>query len=84
GILRDYKDRSTLIPRLDISEARKLIDDGIVSGGMIPKVNCCVRSLAQGVHAAHILDGRMPHSLLLEIFTDSGIGSMIVASGFAQ
>lgn len=84
GILRDYKDRSTLIPRLDISEARKLIDDGVVSGGMIPKVNCCVRSLAQGVHAAHILDGRMPHSLLLEIFTDSGIGSMIVASGFAQ
>jgi acetylglutamate kinase len=84
GILRDYKDRSTLIPRLDIAEARKLIDEGVVSGGMIPKVNCCVRSLAQGVHAAHILDGRMPHSLLLEIFTDSGIGSMIVASGFAQ
>jgi len=84
GILRDYKDRSTLIPRLDIAEARKLIDEGIVSGGMIPKVNCCVRSLAQGVHAAHILDGRMPHSLLLEIFTDSGIGSMIVASGFKQ
>ncbi len=84
GILRDYKDRSTLIPHLDIAEARKLIDEGIVSGGMIPKVNCCVRSLAQGVQAAHILDGRMPHSLLLEIFTDSGIGSMIVASGFAQ
>lgn len=84
GILRDYHDRSTLIPRLDIGEARKLIDEGIVSGGMIPKVNCCVRSLAQGVHAAHILDGRMPHSLLLEIFTDAGIGSMIVASGFKQ
>jgi acetylglutamate kinase len=82
GILRDYKDRSTLIPRLDIAEARNLIDEGVVSGGMIPKVNCCVRSLAQGVHAAHILDGRMPHSLLLEIFTDTGIGSMIVASGF--
>ncbi len=84
GILRDYKDRSTLIPRLDISEARKLIDEGVVSGGMIPKVNCCVRSLAQGVRAAHILDGRLPHSLLLEIFTDSGIGSMIVASGYTQ
>lgn len=84
GILRDYKDRSTLIPRLDISEARKLIDEGVVSGGMIPKVNCCVRSLAQGVRAAHILDGRMPHSLLLETFTDSGIGSMIVASGFTK
>jgi acetylglutamate kinase len=84
GILRDYKDRSTLIPRLDISDARKLIDEGVVSGGMIPKVNCCVRSLAQGVRAAHILDGRLPHSLLLEIFTDAGIGSMIVASGFMQ
>jgi acetylglutamate kinase len=84
GILRDYKDRSTLIPRLDISDARRLIDEGVVSGGMIPKVNCCVRSLAQGVRAAHILDGRLPHSLLLEIFTDAGIGSMIVASGFMQ
>lgn len=80
GILRDYKDRSTLIPRLDIAEARQLIADGIVSGGMIPKVNCCVRSLAQGVKAAHIIDGRLPHSLLLEIFTDSGTGSMIAGS----
>jgi acetylglutamate kinase len=82
GILRDYKDMATLIPKIDIQEARKLIDDGIVSGGMIPKVNCCVRSLAQGVRAAHIIDGRIPHALLLEIFTDAGIGSMIVASEF--
>ena len=82
GILEDYKDLSTLIPRLDIQEARKLIETGIVSGGMIPKVNCCVRSLAQGVRAAHIIDGRVPHALLLEILTDSGIGSMIVASEF--
>jgi len=82
GILRDYRDRSTLIPKLDIQEARKLIDTGIVSGGMIPKVGCCVRSLAQGVRAAHIIDGRVPHALLLEIFTDSGIGSMLVASEF--
>lgn len=82
GILRDYKDVSTLIPKLDIQEARKLIEKGVVSGGMIPKVNCCVRSLAQGVRAAHIIDGRLPHALLLEIFTDAGIGSMIVASEF--
>ncbi|MBW4550539.1 MAG: acetylglutamate kinase [Aphanocapsa sp. GSE-SYN-MK-11-07L] len=80
GILRDYHDPSTLIYRLDIQEARDLIAEGVVSGGMIPKVNCCVRSLAQGVRAAHIIDGRIPHSLLLEIFSDSGIGSMIVAS----
>ncbi len=82
GILKDYKDPSTLIAKLDIQEARELITTGVVGGGMIPKVNCCVRSLAQGVRAAHIVDGRVPHALLLEIFTDTGIGSMIVASEF--
>ncbi|TVQ61254.1 MAG: acetylglutamate kinase [Spirulina sp. DLM2.Bin59] len=81
GILHDYKDPSTLYEKLDIQQARELIDTGIVAGGMIPKVNCCVRSLAQGVKAAHIVDGRVPHALLLEILTNSGIGSMIVASG---
>jgi len=80
GIMYDFHDSSSLIERLDIQKARALIDEGIVSGGMIPKVTCCVRSLAQGVRAAHILDGRLPHSLLLEILTDEGIGSMIVAS----
>lgn len=79
GILRDYKDPSTLIERLDIQEARRLVEVGIVAGGMIPKVQCCVRSLAQGVKATHIVDGRVPHSLLLEVLTDTGIGSMIVA-----
>ena len=83
GILRDYHDPSTLITKLDIKTARHLIETGIVSGGMIPKVKCCVRSLAQGVGAAHILDGRISHALLLEIFTDSGIGSMLVASEFS-
>ncbi|NJL51652.1 MAG: acetylglutamate kinase [Hydrococcus sp. SU_1_0] len=80
GILYDYHDPSTLLNKLDIQKARELIDQGIVSGGMIPKISCCVRSLAQGVKAAHILDGRLPHALLLEILTDEGIGSMIVAS----
>lgn len=84
GILRDFKDPSSLIAKIDIQEARQLIETGIVGGGMIPKVNCCVRSLAQGVKAAHIIDGRIPHSLLLEIFTDAGIGSMIVASGLMK
>ncbi|MGK7933238.1 MAG: acetylglutamate kinase [Microcystaceae cyanobacterium] len=83
GILLDYKEPSSLITKLNIQEARELIAQGVVSGGMIPKVNCCVRSLAQGVRAAHILDGRLPHSVLLEIFTDEGIGSMIVASGYS-
>jgi acetylglutamate kinase len=82
GILHDYKDPSTLYEKLDIQQARQLIEDGIVAGGMIPKVQCCVRSLAQGVKAAHIVDGRVPHALLLEILTNSGIGSMIVASEY--
>jgi acetylglutamate kinase len=84
GILKDYHDPSTLIPKIDIREARQLIADGIVSGGMIPKVNCCVRSLAQGVKASHIIDGRIPHALLLEVFTDVGIGTMILGSQLRQ
>ncbi|MEQ9551321.1 MAG: acetylglutamate kinase [Coleofasciculus sp. G3-WIS-01] len=82
GILQDYQDPSTLMAKLDIQQARELMVSGVVAGGMIPKVNCCVRSLAQGVRAAHIIDGRIPHALLLEIFTNKGIGSMIVASEF--
>ncbi len=82
GILEDYKNPDSLIRSLGIQQARELIDKGIVSGGMIPKVQCCVRSLAQGVRAAHIVDGRVPHSLLLEIFTDSGVGSMLLASEY--
>ncbi len=84
GILEDYHKPESLIAKLDIQEARELIESGVVSGGMIPKVNCCVRSLAQGVKGAHIIDGRIPHALLQEIFTDAGIGSMIVASEFSS
>ncbi|MEM8602904.1 MAG: acetylglutamate kinase [Cyanobacteria bacterium P01_H01_bin.121] len=79
GIMQDFKDPSSLINQLDIQQARELIQDGTVAGGMIPKVQCCVRSIAQGVRAAHILDGRVPHVLLQEILTDAGVGSMIVA-----
>ncbi|MDJ0509122.1 MAG: acetylglutamate kinase [Crocosphaera sp.] len=82
GILQNYQDPSTLLTKLDIKQARDLIAEGVVAGGMIPKVNCCVRSLAQGVRAAHIIDGRIPHAVLLEIFTDEGIGSMIIASEY--
>jgi acetylglutamate kinase len=80
GLMRDFKDPSSLIRQLDINQSRELIKDGTVSGGMIPKLSCCIRSLAQGVKAAHIIDGRVAHSLLLEIFTDNGIGTMIVPS----
>lgn len=78
GIMLDVKDPSSLVKEIDIKGMRKLIADGRVSGGMIPKVECCVRSLAQGVHTASIIDGRLPHSLLLEILTGEGAGTMIV------
>lgn len=77
GVLRDKDRPDTLVKEVDIKGSRQLIADGIVRGGMIPKVKCCVRSVAQGVRAAHIIDGRQPHSLLLEILTDEGSGTMI-------
>jgi acetylglutamate kinase len=78
GILRDRNDPESLIRKLRLSEARQLIEDEVVAGGMTPKTECCIRALAQGVAAAHILDGRVPHALLLEVFTDAGIGTMVV------
>ena len=80
GILRDRDDPQSLIDQLSLSEARELINAGVVAGGMVPKTECCIRALAQGVRAAHILDGRVPHSLLLEVFTNSGIGTMVLGS----
>jgi acetylglutamate kinase len=84
GILEDRSNPDSLIRSIDIQQARELIQNGIVNGGMIPKVQCCVRSLAQGVKTAHIIDGRVPHSLLLEIFSDGGVGSMLVASDYSN
>ncbi len=81
GILRNENDPSSLIEKIRLSEARELINKGIVKAGMKPKVECCIRSLAQGVNAAHIIDGRTPHSLLLEVFTDAGIGTMVMGRG---
>ena len=81
GILMNENDPSSLIEKIRLSEARELIDKGIVKAGMKPKVECCIRSLAQGVNAAHIIDGRTPHALLLEVFTDAGIGKMVMGRG---
>ena len=78
GILRDRSDPQSLIRQLTLSDARRLISDGVVAGGMTPKTECCIRALAQGVTAAHIIDGRVPHALLLEVFTNAGIGTMLV------
>ena len=80
GILKDRNDAGSLIRQVSLAAARQLIDDGVVAGGMTPKTECCIRALAQGVGAAHIVDGRVPHALLLEVFTDAGIGTMVVGS----
>ena len=77
GVLRQPGVAGTLLKQLTIAEARALMAAGVVNGGMAPKTDCCIRALAQGVHSAHILDGRVPHALLQEILTDAGIGTMI-------
>jgi acetylglutamate kinase len=79
GICRDAQDTSTLISRIRADELEGLIDAGIVRGGMIPKVRACRTAIEAGVGSVHILDGRLPHALLIEIFTDQGIGTMITA-----
>ena len=79
GILKEKGNLNSLVKQINLKEARKFIENNIVSNGMRPKTECCIRALAQGVKAAHIIDGRIEHSLLLEIFTNSGIGTMINA-----
>ncbi|MCI8303023.1 MAG: acetylglutamate kinase [Lawsonibacter sp.] len=77
GLLRDPKDESTLIPELQLSSVPALEREGIISGGMIPKVDCCVESVRSGVKSAVILDGRVEHSILIELLSDAGIGTML-------
>ncbi len=77
GILRDVRDKGTLIKQMRRSEMDGFVKEGMVSKGMIPKVECCARAVDGGVARAHIIDGRSPHSLLVELFSDSGIGTMI-------
>ncbi len=77
GLLRDIDDESTLISVVNASEVPALKKEGIISGGMIPKIDCCVDAVRSNVGRAHILDGRLKHSLLLELFSDEGIGTMI-------
>ncbi|NLU48225.1 MAG: acetylglutamate kinase [Syntrophomonadaceae bacterium] len=78
GLLRDPSDSSSLISVLKVSDVPRLVDEGVIAGGMIPKVNCCVQAVTGGVGRTHIIDGRVPHSILLEIFTREGIGTMVV------
>ena len=76
GLLRDVNDPNSLIAEVNVSEVKELINDGIISGGMIPKVDCCVDAIRRGVNKSFIIDGRVPHSILIEVLTDQGIGTM--------
>ena len=78
GILRDKDDPGTLIPALTVKEAKKLFDEGVISGGMIPKVDCCIEAIGKGVRHVVIMDGRVPHSILMELLTDEGAGTMVM------
>ena len=80
GVYRDFEDKSSLISELTLLEAEQFISQGMVGGGMIPKLANCVDALKEGVSRVHILDGRIPHCLLLEIFTNKGIGTAILNS----
>ena len=78
GILEDKEDPSSLIPHITVSEARKLYDKGVISGGMIPKVECCIEALEHGVNNVVIMDGRISHSILMELLTNEGAGTMVM------
>ena len=77
GILKDKDDPETLIPLIDLNDAKALFEDGTISGGMIPKVQCCIDAIHKGVKKVFIMDGRVPHSLLIETLTDEGAGTMV-------
>ena len=77
GVLRDVNDPSSLIQRIHVNDVPELIEKGVIAGGMIPKIECCLVARNGGVPRTHIIDGRVPHSLLIEMFSDRGIGTML-------
>ena len=79
GILRDPKDPATLIPEITVAEAQELKASGVITGGMIPKADCCIKAIKEGVNKVIIMDGRVPHSILIELLTDEGAGTMFLA-----
>ena len=81
GLYKDINDKSSFISRLSATEAEELIAGGFIGGGMLPKLNNCTSAIRTGVNRVHILDGRIPHCLLLEIFTNHGVGTAIVEDG---
>ena len=77
GVLKDKNDPSTLIPMITLQELPSLYKSGIISGGMIPKVKCCIDAIQRGVHKVIIMDGRVPHAILMELLTNEGAGTMV-------
>ncbi len=80
GLYRDFNDKSSLISSMEVEEAQSFVDSGALGGGMLPKLQNCIDAIREGVSKVHILDGRIPHCLLLEIFTNKGIGTAILNS----
>ena len=78
GLMRDTSDPSSLISKVNVSEVPQLVGDGVISGGMIPKVDCCVEAIRRGVKKVFVIDGRVPHSILIELLTDEGLGTMFL------
>jgi acetylglutamate kinase len=78
GLYRDFNDKSSLISEISVSEAKKLIESGTIGGGMLPKLSNCIDAIESGVSRVHILDGRIMHSILVEVFTNKGIGTAIL------
>jgi acetylglutamate kinase len=79
GLLKDKDDPTTLIPTISVKQAKSLLDDGTISGGMIPKIKCCIDAISHGVKNVTIMDGRIPHSILMELLTNEGAGTEVVA-----
>ena len=79
GIMRDKDDERSLISTLYVSDTQELVTEGVISGGMIPKVECCTEAIRRGVKKVFVIDGRVPHSLLIETLTDEGMGTMLVS-----
>ena len=84
GVMMDPKDPESLIPCIDLQDAKDLFESGVISGGMIPKVQCCIDAIKDGVHKVTILDGRVPHAILMELLTDEGAGTMVLEDKFAR
>ena len=78
GVYKDFEDKDTFISSLTADEAREYIKNGVISGGMIPKIEACLKSLESGTNKIHIIDGRQPHSIILELLTSEGIGTQVI------